>query len=704
MANKLDSSRVPAQQMALRVAMISTIAFVLFGIAFFRLWYLQVLDGGKYLAEARANRVRVEPVQAPRGVIKDVNGKPIVANRRSVTLTLDPRAIPDQFRTQIAEWGEAYGAWNRRGIRVVGAQPKDFDKLPQWRAKAQREIGPAPAMPQATGAQWALYERLGKVLRRSPERINATVVSSIVQVPWSNVAIKRDVDRAQRSYVGERQDQFPGVAIQQVYMRSYPAGDAAAQTLGTVGEIPPDEIGSQEFKGVEQGGVVGRSGLERQYDQFLRGTDGKTRIEVNALGERRGQAQSTTPRPGRDLQLTIDLKLQKYAQQAMATVAGGLPGAFVALNPKTGAIYAIGSMPTFNPRDLQGPFESAAEYRARFQSDASGHPLFNRAIAGAYPVGSTFKPVTALASLASGTRSASEVYNDTGCAKIGQRDQDRACNAGSQPNGPVDLVTALEVSSDTYFYTLAMKMFHAGDWSIQDWASKLGFGRSTGIDIPGAVKGNIPSPAWYKELNRKELKCRKERKVSSCGYGSGDAVYQGGEQAYLAVGQGGFQASPLQLALAYSGIVTGGTVPTPHIGKQIDDSRGFVQQVEPEPARKVEIKPADREAVMRGLFAAANGDRGTSTKVWRDGWQRDRFPIYGKTGTAETSDGSGGLIDQSWYAAYSYRGTPDRDPIVVVATVERGGFGADVAAPVVRLILSQYFGAKKQLVEGTEAE
>lgn len=704
MAGKLDTSRVPAQQMALRVAMISTIAFVLFGVAFFRLWYLQVLDGGKYLAEARANRVRVEPVQAPRGVIKDANGKPIVDNRRSVTLTLDPRAVPSELRTEIAEWGKDYGEWNKRGIRAVGAQPKDFDKLPQWRIKARKAIGPAPEMPKATGAQWQLYERLGTVLRRSPERINDTVVSSLVRVPWANIAIKRDVDRAQRSYVGERKDQFPGVAIQQVYVRDYPAGDAAAQTLGTVGEIPPDEIGTEEFKGVEQGGVVGRSGLERQYDQFLRGTDGKTRIEVNALGERRGQTQTTAPRPGRDLQLTIDLKLQKYAQEAMASRAGGLPGAFVALNPKTGAVYAIGSMPSFNPRDLQGPFESAADYRARFESDASGKPLFNRAITGVYPVGSTFKPVTALASLASGTRSASEVYNDTGCAKIGEREVDKACNARSEPNGPVDLVTALEVSSDTYFYTLAMDMFHRKDWSIQDWASRLGFGRSPGIDVPGASKGNIPSPAWVKEVNRRELACRKREKRPSCGIGSGDATYQGGEQAYLAVGQGGFQASPLQLALAYSGIVTGGDVPTPHIGQQIDDSRGFVQKIEPEPARSVKIDPSDREAVMRGLFEASNGDRGTSTKVWKDGWPKSRFPIYGKTGTAETSNGFGGYVDQSWYVAYSYRGNPDRDPIVVVATVERGGFGADVAAPIVRLILSQYFGVKKQVVDGTQAE
>lgn len=701
MGRTVEAPRVPAQQMALRVAMISTAAFILFGIAFFRLWYLQVLDGSRYLAEARSNRVRVESIQAPRGVIRDASGNPIVANRRSSTLTLDPRAVPDELRTEINAWGQAYGSWSARAARAVGRQPRNADALPAWRARATGKIGAPPAMPKATGAQWALYERLGKVLQRSPERINATVVSSLVQVPYANIAIKNDVDAAQRSYVGERQDRFPGVAVEQVYVRAYPATDAAAQLLGTVGEISPKQLKLSRFEDVKAGTVIGQSGLEWQYDQDLRGVDGKSRLVVNALGERRGAVRGSEPRAGRDLQLTLDLKLQRAAQEAMARGGGGLPGAFVALNPRTGAVYAIGSVPTYNPRELLGPFDSEEAFRTKF-IDAPDKPLFDRSITGLYPVGSTFKPVTALAALGANITTPGELYNDAGCIKTGKRDVDVACNAGKVAHGPVDLVRALEVSSDTYFYNLALRMFAKGNWSIQEWAKKLGFGRSTQIDLPGAAAGSVPSPETYKQITKAELACRKKKKVPSCGIGSGDPTFRGGDLVNLAVGQGGLQASPLQLAVAYSTIANGGLVPTPHVGKQIDDSRGFVKRIDPPPARRITIDPAARTAIMDGLFQAANGSGGTSTPVWKGGtkaWPTAKFPIFGKTGTAETPQG-----DQSWYVAYSYRGTPERDPIVVVTTVERGGFGAERAAPIARLILSQYFGQRPEFVSGSSRD
>jgi penicillin-binding protein 2 len=191
--------------------------------------------------------------------------------------------------------------------------------------------------------------------------------------------------------------------------------------------------------------------------------------------------------------------------------------------------------------------------------------------------------------------------------------------------------------------------------------------------------------------------------VPSCGIGSGDPNFRDGDLVNLAVGQGGLQASPLQLAIAYSTLVNGGAVPTPHVGHQVNDARGFVQTIEPKAQRHIQIDPAARTAIMQGLSDAANGAGGTSSKVWAGGnpaWPKSRFPIAGKTGTAQTSSG----FDQSWYVAYSYRGTPDRDPILVVTTVERGGFGAVTAAPAARLILSKYFGVKPQLVRGTSAD
>ena len=700
MGTKLDSPRMPAQQMALRVAMLSAIAFVLFGIAFFRLWYLQVLDGGRYLAEARENRDRIERIQAPRGVIRDANGTAIVANRRSTTVSLDPRAVPKDFRDRIAEWGQAYGRWSARAERAAGRTPRDEGRRAVWRARAEKKIGPPPEMPQAEGDLLRLYERLGRVLDRSAERINRTVVASLVQVPWADVAIKSEVDRAQRTYVGERQEQFPGVSVEQVYVRDFPQGDAAAHLLGTVGEVSPSQLEEKRFEDVEQGTVVGKGGLEWQYDEFLRGVDGESRLEVNALGERRGTARSTQPRPGRDLQLTLDLKLQKAGQRALASVGGGLPGAFVALNPRTGAIYAMGSAPTYNPRDLQGPFESQDAYKAQFENE--GKPLVNRAVAGLYPAASTFKVVTALAALDVGLTTPEEVWNDTGCFKTGTREQDVACNAGKKVNGPVNLERAIAVSSDTYFYRLGLGFFKRESWGLQDWAKKLGFGRFPRIDLPEAAKGSVPSPETNKEITKKELACRKRTGKPSCGIGSGDSTYRGGDLVNLSVGQGGLVVSPLQLAIAYSTIANGGTVPVPHLGRQIDDSRGLVQKIQTPAPRRIEIDPADRQAIMDGFRQAAIGEGGTSTPVWKGGnepWPDSRYPIFGKTGTAETPQG-----DQSWYVAYSYRGTPGRDPIVVVATVERGGFGAERAAPIARLILSQYFGVKAEVVAGSSRD
>lgn len=694
---QLDSPRVPAQQMALRVAMIAMAAFLLFGIVFFRLWYLQVLDGGRYLAEARANHRRPEPIQAPRGVIRDANGRVLVENRPAATVTLDPRTVPQPLREEIAAWGQAYGRWTKRAARAVGDRPVKPEQYSVWRRKAERAVGQAPPMPRASGDLWALYERLGRVLDRSPQRINTAVVAGLVQVPWADVTLKSDVSSVQRQYIGERQEQFPGVAIKQVYARRYPQGDLAPQVLGSVGEISPKQLDWKHFKGLKQGAIVGQGGLEYQYDRYLRGTDGEARLEVNALGQRRGTIAPTAPKQGRNLSLTLDASLQRAGQDAMQALAPGMAGAFVAMNPKTGAVYALGSLPTYNPRALAGPFDTTAEYMAQF-GDAAGRPLIDRAIQSVYPTGSTFKPVTALAGLSDGTITTSGTYVDNGCIKIGRLETDVACNDQKIVYGPVDLVRALAVSSDTYFYNIGITQFHKRSWAIQDWARKLGFGQAPQVDLPGAKPGTIPSPKVTAEFARLERECRKKKRAP-CGIAYPDAVYVGGDQVHFAVGQGMFQASPLQLAIAYSTIINGGTVPVPHLGQAITDQRGIVQRIEIPAARRVKIDPAWRDAIMRGLIDAANGPGGTSRVVW-DGWPRHRFPVAGKTGTAQVTGGA----PQSWYAGYSYRGSPGRDPIVFVVTVEHGGYGAEMAAPIGRLLLSKYFGVKPEVHRGTATQ
>jgi penicillin-binding protein 2 len=664
-------------QMALRVAAMGVGAFVLFGIVFFRLWYLQVLDGDKYLAQARENRVRTERIQAPRGRIVDRNGLALVDNRKATVVSLDPRTIPQDVRAAAASWGQQMGL---RAKRRKGHQ------------------GPRPAVPEATGQLRVVYKRLGRVLGMSWKTINQRVVASLVQVPYADVRIKTDVSRSQRDYMEERRDQFPGVTVAEVYLRAYPYQKIGAQMIGTIGEISETQLADKKrFKGVKAGTYIGQTGLEAEYDRYLRGHDGAYRIAVNALGERQNAVTARDPRPGRELKLTLDLGLQQAGEKALVQAGNGLPGAFVAMDPTDGSILAMGSNPTYDPRELTRTFSTKAAWDAKF-GKAAGDPLFNRAIGGFYPTGSTFKPITALAALSSGNTTPQRVVNDSGCIQVGARTVDVQCNAGKTANGPVSLVRALQVSSDVYFYQMGLDMNPDPGHPLQKWARRLGLGHRTGIDLPEEGSGLIPDPAWRDRQNRKEARCRKKL-GRPCGYADGtNRPWTPGDETNLSVGQGDLQASPLQMAVAYSTIVNGGRVPRPHLGAQVNDSRGLVQRLDAPAAKRVKMDPAWRDAIMQGLHAAASAPGGTSTDVFKD-WPQNRYPVYGKTGTAQRA---GRPNDQSWYVAYAHdTSRPNGRPIVIACTIEDAGWGATAAAPAVRLMLSKWFNVKAKLVRGS---
>jgi penicillin-binding protein 2 len=681
-------------QLAIRVAGAGVVAFVLFGIIFFRLWYLQVLDGDKYLAQARDNRVRTERIQAPRGEIVDANNLPLVTNRKASVLSLNPATIPSDMTAAIATYGQRSGQWAVRKKQLV----KQLGKK-----AGTKRAGTAPARPQATGALVERYKALARVLLMSPKTINNKVVDSIVQVPYVNVRVKVDVPASQRNYIEERSKEFPGVSIDSVWLRQYPKRDMAAQTLGTIGQITKTQLAEKKkFKRVAAGTDVGQTGLELQYDQYLRGTDGQYRIDVNAAGERRNGTISTQPKAGETLRLTLHQELQQVADEAMQSAGHGLPGAYLAMNPDTGAIYAMGSTPSYNPKDLNKPFATKAAYAAKFGT-AAGSPLLNRVDQSAYPTGSIFKPITALAALDSGVITPSDVFNDTGCFQTGARkDIDKSCNAGHTAYGPINMVDALRYSSDTYFYNLGKKMYdRLPSQPLQKWAKAMGVGRPSGIDVPYETTGSIPSPQQVRALQDAERACRKKNKVASCGYADLTASWNPGDMTNFAVGQGGLQATPLEMGIVYSTLINGGRVPTPHVGDEVENNRGYIQKLDAPTRRKVDIDPSWQKTIMEGLFDAANKDRGTSKAVWDQGWPRDRFPIFGKTGTAERFYGPAHVEqDQSWYVAYSYDKTPRHKPIVVVVTVEKGGFGADAAAPAARLILSKWFNVEGKLVRG----
>lgn len=644
-------------QLAMRVAVLGGVALALFGIVFFRLWFLQVLSGDEYLAKAAGNRTRDVKIAAPRGEMVDRHGEVLVENRRAVGVVVSPPKLPDDA-------GE--------------------------RARLLRRLSRVLGMP--TRPQKCTIDR--EVVRTT--EVDCIVRKGVFQLPYADVTVKTDVAPAVYSYLAERQQEFPGVSIQQVFLRSYPFEEVGAQLFGTIGQIDEEQLKEDHYRGVRGGTLVGKSGLEYTYDRYLRGRDGATRVQVDSLGHAKGYLRQRDPVPGSNLRLSIDLGLQKAGQDALAqgiSLANGngnasQGGAFVALDPRNGEVLAMGSAPSFDPNLLTRPI-SEREYEAQL-GEARNYPQINRAISAEYPVGSTFKVVTAAAALAEGVVTASTTYTDTGRFVLGAQSRQ---NAGQAVFGPVQLRTALAVSVDTYFYWLGQQLNsdpskHPEGGPLQAWARKFGFGRQTGIDIGGEQDGIIPSPAWRDERDVLERRCRRRNHGNPCGL-SDFRDWSVGDNVSLAVGQGDFLATPLQLAVAYAAIENGGTVVRPHVGLEITDPYGRVlQSIDPKPARRISIP--DLSAIQDALRAAANESGGTSADVFAD------FPktVYGKTGTAQFT----GRPDQSWYVGY----VPDPvRPIVVAATIESGGFGAESAAPAVRLILSQWFGAEKRVVTGS---
>jgi len=654
-------------QLAIRVAIFGAVALGLFAVIFFRLWFLQVLSGDRYLAEANTNRFRQLRIAAPRGEIVDRNGTVIVRNKRAIVVQLDPTKLPQEERTIAAKWGQDIG---KRAAR------------PKGRRGAPVRIPPIP-----TEQLRVRYERLSNVINTSGESIHRQVIRSLALVPYSSVRVKTDVPRSVLTYILERSKQFPGVTVEQTYLREYPRKTLAAQILGNVGEISPDELKQSRFRGVKQATVIGKDGLERSYDRYLRGQDGIQRVQVDATGRpiANDRLRDTEPVGGQRVRLSLDLPLTQVGQRGLG--ATGKPGTFVALDPSNGEVLAMASSPSFDPTVFTKPI-TQQRFEARFGEDA-GSPLVNRAISGLYPTGSTFKPITALAALQSGAVSAGEPIDDPGCIKIGDRE---FCNAGKFPNGSVDMRKALTVSSDVYFYRLGQRLFPQEGQVLQAWARRLGFGRRTGIDLRGEQEGLIPDRAWRERLNKRERKCRPTNGGRPC-YALDYSAYNLGDNVNLAVGQGFLQANPLQLAVAYGAIANGGKVVRPHLGLEIEDDQGrLLQRIKRAPSRRVRFDPANRQAIMDGLQGAAQGPGGTSTDVFA-GWDHRRFPVFGKTGTAERQP----KADQSWYVAY----VPDKErPIVVVVTVEEGGFGAATAAPIACKVLEHYYSTKGACVPG----
>jgi penicillin-binding protein 2 len=635
-------------KIALRVAVLGVVALAVFGVLFLRLWALQVLSGSQYLKTAENNQLRTVRLQAQRGVILDRNGRPIVTNVPGTAVQIWPADLPKKWKAQLAEL---------RALSKILDVP-----VPQMIAGIKKRAGD----------------------------------------PVTPVTVKVAVHNDQVNYLSERASEFPGVEITSTFLRHYPYGALAAQLLGYTGEISPEQLKQSVKIGYRAGDIVGQSGVEASYDGLLRGVPGTARLRVDSLGRpRSGLEQTTLPQPGHALRLTIDLGVQRAAESALRYgiqlarnnkeyYADG--GAIVALDPRDGSILALASSPTYKPSVYVGKTDPAklkplldakAAERANF-------PTLNRAIAGQYPPGSTFKPVTALAAMQSRILSP---YASIPCTGTYTSPQDNSHqvfhNWDPNVSAQMTLPSALAASCDTYFYELGNRFYNlppeAGH-PLQQWASRFGFGVDPGLDIGPGATGLLPTPEWRQATYTKKTDPSQWQV---------DRLWKPGDSIQLAIGQKDLLVTPLQMARFYALVANGGKLVTPHVMMDVEDPgangaasrvlRPYTQGV----VQSSGVDPAALAVVKDGLYAATHATIGTSSGVFGS----FPVPVAGKTGTAEKvvhvpGYPNGLLLNQSWWCGYG----PTPDPtIVVCALIENGGHGGAAAAPTALKVFEQYF-------------
>ncbi|HEX7125072.1 MAG TPA: penicillin-binding protein 2 [Thermodesulfobacteriota bacterium] len=580
-----------------------------FTLILFRLTYLQIIQGDTFRNLSESNRVRIRVVTAPRGIIYDAKGRILVDNRPA----FDVKLIPEDVR-DVAE----------------------------------------------------AIERVGRLLNLTEEEIADRVAeASPPAPPWRPVLIKGDVSRDELALVETRKLDLPGVFVDVGQRRAYRYGKLAAHLLGYMGEISEAELKRPEYKDYRQGEFIGKVGVERRYEAYLRGVHGQKHIEVDAAGREVAFLREIPPIPGKDLYLTIDLDLQLAAEEAMQ----GKSGAVIALDPRNGDVLAMVSAPAFDP-DVFARGITAAEWQALTRDPRK--PLNNKGIQGTYPPGSTWKAIVAAAGLHAKAITPGTALHCGGTFPFGRRVFRDWKLSG---HGAVTLYDSLVQSCDVYYYRLGDKL---GVDRIAEEALGMGFGRVTGIELEGEKSGLVPSTAW------------KERRFKQPWYP--------GETISVAIGQGATTVTPIQLVNAYASLANGGKLWRPQVVSRVVDIDGTVVYArEPQLIGLTPTTPAANEAIARGLLGVLEDPKGTAHSH-----RSKDFRMAGKTGTAQVSSRLYSardeekipwhLRDHAWFVAFS----PEVDAeIAVVTLAEHGGHGGSAAAPVVKAVIARYWELKR---------
>ena len=612
----LDRRREPATRRLSR--------FLVFGIAIVlamggltaRLFYLQVVNGGQFTALATANRTVLESIPSTRGLIYDRAGRPLVTNVPTFAVKIRPADLPLQFRPEVVD-------------------------------------------------------RLAAMLRIDPAEINAAIDSN----PGSSfdlVRIAEDIDEDTARLISESTTQLPGVEINVEARREYPDGPLMSQIVGYTGPVSPEQLPDLRSKGYLPDDLIGKAGVEASYESTLRGVYGTERVERNARGQKtQVLATETSARPGDSLKLTIDTKIQKEAEKALKwgiKAIGSKRGVFIVMNPQTGEVLALVSLPTYDDNEFAHGISSKAFKKLVKNKDL---PLLNHAVQAHYPPGSTYKLVAGTGGLADKKISATTQIATKGFLTIGAT---KYYDWNHRGFGPCDIYCGFGHSSDTFFFTVGGML---GIDRLGYWAKQYGFGQPTGIDLPGEASGTVPTNAW----KQKTL---------------GAKIFPG-ETYQASIGQGYDNVTPIQLINAYAALANGGKLYQPQVVREIDGPDGtVVRPFKPKLLHKLKVKAS----VLRTMRNAAR-----NTVLVRHTYNLVDMPIKiaGKSGTAEfgTRDRQGRLPYHSWFVGWvpkdPYNGSFDKTDsrLIAMAFMYDSRTKGNAGTEVVKYFDQLHFGIKK---------
>jgi penicillin-binding protein 2 len=657
-ADSFESKR----QMNLRLEILRFLALAIFILLGARLYWLQVKNFEYYRDRADNNRYKTIPIPARRGRILDRNGKLLADSRYVYNIVLERKLgnreiTPDQF--------------------------PDLHKL----LTSNLDIE----------AKW-LGERF-EAAKFAPRHVP--------------IVVKEDASSREVQWVAAHQNDYPELRVERAPQRHYPHGTLAAHAMGYVGEVSKEELNKpesqySETKGFKFGDIVGRAGLEKYYNEVLAGRDGWRKVIVNSKGRIEAELDSSDPIPGRDLITTLDLDLQQVAEQQGDTMPSGR-GAIGMMDPNNGEILVFVSRPAFDPNTFsqRSKTPEGREEISDYYQDTD-KPLYNRMIQGGFVPGSTWKLMTSVAALNEGVITPKESRIQDGGIQLGNYFMNSMSHAGMP-----DVVTAIRISADGYYYRLGLKL---GEERFAKWVEKFGFGRRTGIDIPNEDKGLKPTAATKREIaegmSKRYLKAAetaetpeaKKSLVFKAQQALRDAKWTDYDMAASAFGQGQNKSTPIQLMRYVGGLATGGKMYTPHFllkavaGTDRNDMPQPEMRYEEKNFFTVPMSPEIHDLVKRGMYGAVNEPGGTA-----GGARIEGFDVAGKTGTAQVASneraGSKNK-DHAWFISFAPKDKPELCGVVLT---ENSGFGGKLSAPRARAIYDLYYRRKNNLPPDTQA-